>query len=160
FGAAGTDDPLYEAVSAGRKHQGVEHWLPFFHERLETLFNYLPDVSVFLDDQVTPARLSRWDGIRDQYDTRREAMGAKGRLDTVYKPCPPDLLYLDDAAWAQAIAGHRVLQLNPLPQSTGPGVTDAGGRIGRNFAPERQLEQVSLFNALADHIKAKLEDGP
>ncbi|MEN8896704.1 MAG: transcription-repair coupling factor, partial [Yoonia sp.] len=38
FGAAGTDDPLYEAVSAGRKHQGIEHWLPFFHERLETLF--------------------------------------------------------------------------------------------------------------------------
>lgn len=25
FGAAGTDDPLYEAVSAGRKHAGVEH---------------------------------------------------------------------------------------------------------------------------------------
>jgi transcription-repair coupling factor (superfamily II helicase) len=46
FGAAGTDDPLYEAVSAGRKHQGVEHWLPFFHERLETLFDYLPGATV------------------------------------------------------------------------------------------------------------------
>ena len=43
FGTAGTDDPLYEAVSAGRKHQGMEHWLPFFHDRLETLFDYLPD---------------------------------------------------------------------------------------------------------------------
>ena len=43
FGAAGSDDPLYEAVSAGRKHQGMEHWLAFFHERLETLFDYLPD---------------------------------------------------------------------------------------------------------------------
>ena len=42
FGAAGHDDPLYEAVSAGRKQQGYEHWLPFFHERLETLFDYLP----------------------------------------------------------------------------------------------------------------------
>ena len=42
FGAAGGDDPLYEAVSAGRKHQGYEHWLPFFHERLETLLDYLP----------------------------------------------------------------------------------------------------------------------
>ena len=46
FGAAGTDDPLYEAVSAGRKHAGMEHWLPFFHERLETLFDYLPDAPV------------------------------------------------------------------------------------------------------------------
>jgi transcription-repair coupling factor (superfamily II helicase) len=55
FGTAGTDDPLYEAVSAGRKHQGMEHWLPFFHDRLETLFDYLPDAAVMLDDQVTNA---------------------------------------------------------------------------------------------------------
>ncbi|MCX8508711.1 MAG: transcription-repair coupling factor, partial [Rhodobacteraceae bacterium] len=46
FGAAGTDDPLYEAVSAGRKHAGMEHWLPYFHDRLETLFDYLPGASV------------------------------------------------------------------------------------------------------------------
>jgi transcription-repair coupling factor (superfamily II helicase) len=160
FGAAGSDDPLYEAISAGRKHQGAEHWLPFFHEKLETLFDYLPEAPVFLDDQVTPSRLSRWDSIADQYDTRREAMGQKNRLGTVYKPCPPGLLYLDDAAWEAAVAGHRVLRLNPLPQGTGPGVIDAGGRIGRNFSPERQLEHVSLFNALADHIKTKREDGP
>ena len=59
FGAAGTDDPLYEAVSAGRKHQGVEHWLPFFHERLDSLFDYLPDATVVVDDQSTAARLAR-----------------------------------------------------------------------------------------------------
>ncbi|MEX5728970.1 transcription-repair coupling factor (superfamily II helicase) [Rhodovulum iodosum] len=159
FGAAGTDDPLYEAVSAGRKHAGIEHWLPFFHERLETLFDYLPDASVFLDDQVTPARLARWASIEDQYDTRVEAMAQKGRMDTVYKPCPPHLMYLDDAGWDRAVAGHRVVQLAPLPQGTGPGVTDAGGRIGRNFAPERKLEQVSLFSALKDHIDARRAEG-
>ncbi|KAJ56802.1 transcription-repair coupling factor [Actibacterium mucosum KCTC 23349] len=160
FGAAGTDDPLYEAISAGRKHQGAEHWLPFFHDRLETLFDYLPEASVYLDDQLTPARLSRWETIADQYDSRREAMTAKGRLDSVYKPCPPDALYLNDAAWERAVADHRVVQLSPLPSASGPGVVDAGGRIGRNFAPERQQEQISLFSALSDHIRAKLEDGP
>ncbi len=159
FGVGGADDPLYEAVSAGRKHQGMEHWLPFFHARLETLFDYLPGASVMLDDQVTPSRLSRWDSIADQYDARREAMGAKGRMDTVYKPCPPGLLYLDDAAWEQAVAALRVVQLNPLPQGLGPGVLDAGGRIGRNFSPERQLENVSLFEALADHLRARRKDG-
>jgi transcription-repair coupling factor (superfamily II helicase) len=61
FGAAGTDDPLYEAVSAGRKHAGMEHWLPFFHDRLETLFDYLPGASVTLDDQPRRA-LARWEG--------------------------------------------------------------------------------------------------
>ena len=160
FGAAGSDDPLYEAVSAGRKHQGMEHWLPFFHERLETLFDYLPGATITLDDQLEPARIARWDGIADQYETRKHALEQKSRLDTVYKPAPPELLYLDEAAWTSAISDLRVVQYASLPQSTGPGVIDAGGRIGRNFAPERQQENISLFGALADHIKAKLTLGP
>ncbi len=160
FGAAGTDDPLYEAVSAGRKHQGVEHWIPFFHEKLETLFDYLPDATITVDDQVTPTRLARWDTIADQYETRRLALENRSRMDTVYKPTPPGLLYMDDAAWEQAVGDRRVMQFSPLPQASGPGVIDAGGRIGRNFAPERQQESISLFGALAGHITDKLSKRP
>ncbi|ASM72429.1 MULTISPECIES: transcription-repair coupling factor [Roseobacteraceae] len=160
FGAAGTDDPLYEAISAGRKHQGAEHWLAFFHDHLETLFDYLPDASITLDDQVTPTRLARWDTIADQYETRRLAMVNRSKMDSVYKPAPPQGLYLDDAAWETAVAGRRVVQFRALAQSTGLGVVDAGGRIGRNFSPERQQENISLFGALVAHIKAKLADGP
>ncbi|PCH74913.1 MAG: transcription-repair coupling factor [Rhodobacteraceae bacterium] len=161
FGAAGTDDPLYEAVSAGRKHAGVEHWLGFFHDHLETLFDYLPETAtITLDDQSTPTRLARWDTIADQYETRHLALKSKSRIDSVYKPTPPELLYLDDAAWVSAVGTRRVLQFNPLPQASGPGVIDAGGRIGRNFSPERQQENISLFEALADHIKAKMALGP
>ncbi len=160
FGAAGTDDPLYEAISAGRKHQGAEHWLPFFHERLETLFDYLPGATISLDDQVTPTRLARWDSIADQYETRRLAMANRSKMESVYKPCRPEALYLDDAAWETAMDGRRVLQLATLPQPTGLRVIDAGARPGRSFAPERQQESLSLFGALAAHIKVKLEQGP
>jgi transcription-repair coupling factor (superfamily II helicase) len=158
FGAGGSDDPLYEAVSAGRKHQGMEHWLPFFQGDLETVFDYLPEASVMLDDGLTPQRLARWAGIADQYDARSEAMTAKGRLDTVYKPCAPELLYLDDATWEGVLAPRRVLQLSVLQQSPGPGMLDAGGRIGRSFAPERQQESISLFSALKDHIDMLSQD--
>ena len=41
FGAAAPDDMLYEAVSEGRRAAGIEHWLPLFHQHLETLFDYL-----------------------------------------------------------------------------------------------------------------------
>ena len=160
FGAAGTDDPLYEAVSAGRKHAGIEHWLGFFHERLETLFDYLPKATVTLDDQVTASRLSRWDTIADQYETRRLALESRSHRDSVYKPAPPEMLYLDDDAWEAQVKGRRVLQFHPLAQASGPGVIDAGGRIGRNFSPERQQENISLFGALADHVKNKLDHGP
>ncbi|NBT52397.1 MAG: transcription-repair coupling factor, partial [Marivivens sp.] len=137
FGAAGTDDPLYEAISAGRKHAGAEHWLGFFHDHLETLFDYVPTATVTLDDQVTPTRLARWTMIEDAYDTRMFALKQKGRMDSVYKPAPPALMYLDDPNWEAVTADRRVLQFTPLKQSTGLGVIDAGGRIGRDFAPER-----------------------
>ena len=155
FGAAGTDDPLYESVSAGKKYQGVEHWLPFFYEAMETLFDYLPRASVVMDDQSTGARLARWDTIADQYDARKTALDQKDRLNTVYKPAPPELLYLDDATWKQAIVGRRVVSLSVLPQPTGLKVLDAGVRIGRDFAVERQSESLSLFGAVSDYIKQK-----
>ncbi|MBP1804284.1 transcription-repair coupling factor [Rubellimicrobium aerolatum] len=160
FGAAGTDDPLYEAVSAGRKHAGMEHWLAFFHERLETLFDYLPKATVTLDDQVEPAREARWAAIEDAYEARRTALHERGRMDSVYKPAPPKLLYLDEAAWDAALADRRALRFSPLKVPTGPGVIDAGGRIGRDFAPERQNEKLSLFGALNAHVQARLEHGP
>ena len=160
FGAAGTDDPLYEAVSAGRKHAGIEHWLPFFHEKLETLFDYLPGAPVTLDDQVEAARLSRWDTVQDQYEARRHALEQKQRAETIYKPVPPGQLYLDDDAWNAAVADRRRLAFSPLAKSPGPNIIDAGGRIGRNFSPERQQESISLFGALKDHIEAKMGDGP
>ncbi len=160
FGAAGSDDPLYEAVSAGRKQAGMEHWLPLFHERLETLFDYIPGAPVSLDDQVEAAREARWVSIADQYDARKHAMSQKGREDSVYKPIAPDLLYLDNDAWAAALGDRRVLALSPLPQAPGPGVIDAGGRIGRNFAPERQQEKINLFSVLKDHIDARMAEGP
>ncbi|WP_323036801.1 transcription-repair coupling factor [Pararhodobacter sp.] len=155
FGAAGTDDPLYEAISAGRKQQGMEHWLGFFHDRLETVFDYLPDASVVLDDQTDAARTARWETIADQYDNRREAMNTKGRVDTVYKPAPPDLLYLDDTCWLTALDAKRVIQLSPLRQPPGPGVLDSQGRAGRSFSLERQQENINIFQVLKDHIQAE-----
>ncbi len=159
FGTAGADDPLYEAVSAGRKHQGLEHWLPFFYDRLDTLFDYVPDAAIMLDDQLNAARLARWQAISDQYTARVEALKARSRLDSVYKPCPPALLYLDDAAWGAETKTRRVVSLAALPQATGVGVLDAQGRIGRNFAPERQQENINLFHELADHINVKKPTG-
>ena len=70
FGAAGTDDPLYEAVSAGRKHAGIEHWLPFFTSGWKR-FSITARGAVTLDDQVSARAWTRWDSVVDQYEARR-----------------------------------------------------------------------------------------
>ncbi len=160
FGAAGLDDPLYEAVTEGRKHQGMEHWAPFFHDELATLFDYLPGAPVALDHQVEEARAARWDTIGDHYAARQSALVEKSSMGApIYKPCPPERLYLDDAAWSAALEGRAVRRLSPHALPTGPGVIDAGGRMGRSFAPERQKEDLNLFDALADHIRERRNSG-
>ena len=64
FGTA-NDDPLYESVSAGRKAQGMEHWLPLFYGRLDTLFDYLPRTLVMLGHQIAEAKTARLELIED-----------------------------------------------------------------------------------------------
>jgi transcription-repair coupling factor (superfamily II helicase) len=155
FGAAGIDDPLYEAVSAGRKHQGFEHWAPYFHDQMETLFDYLGNAAVFIDDNLTQVHDGRWDSIVDQYDARIEALKAKSRMDTVYKPIAPELLYMSPVVLDEVLSQRVVNNMVVLPQPTGPNALDMGGRIGRSFAPERQNEETSLFESLADHITDK-----
>ncbi len=155
FGAGGSNDPLYETVSSGRRHSGIEHWLPFFYERLETIFDYLPDATITLDDRTKAMHEARWEAVNIQYEARQEARLAVTEMDSVYKPMQPGRLYLDGAAWQAATKGRRILQLAVAPQPEGPGCTDAGGRIGRDFAPERQRESTALLEALAGHIKTR-----
>src|SRR5258708_24718 len=51
FGAPSPDDQLYEAVTEGRRHPGMEHWLPLFQERMDTLFDYLGDDPIAFKQQ-------------------------------------------------------------------------------------------------------------
>ena len=75
------DDPLYEAVSAGRKHAGMEHWLPLFYEQLETLFDYVGRAPVFLEPASRGSAQGRaLELIADYYATREcHARRGKGR---------------------------------------------------------------------------------
>jgi len=63
FGGAGMDDPLYVAVSEGRRHVGMEHWLPLYYESLETLFDYLPGAALSYDYQADDVRRTRLETI-------------------------------------------------------------------------------------------------
>ena len=157
FGASHSKDNLYESVSAGTKYQGVEHWLPFFHEKLETIFDYLADATVTLDDNIEAARTSRWEVIIDQFQSRKENLEQKNRLDTVYKPIEPEQLYLNENDWKLALSSRTVLQFSPFPQTPGPNIKDAGGMIGKNFSIERKMENMNIFNSLASYIKSEME---
>src|SRR3990170_2015667 len=71
FGAKATEDPLYQAVSDGRRMAGMEHWLPLFEEKLATLFDHLGDDDlVVIDAGAISAGEERLADIDDYFHQR------------------------------------------------------------------------------------------
>jgi transcription-repair coupling factor (superfamily II helicase) len=154
-------DPLYEAVSAGHRHVGMEHWLPLFHDHLETLFDYLPQALVSIDQQGSEARDVRLELIRDYYDARQHA-GQKGGMSggADYRPVPPERLYLDGKEWNTGLVGRTVVQLSSFDApDAGAAVLELHGRRHEGFAQARTALNVNLFEIVAGAIAVAQQQG-
>jgi transcription-repair coupling factor (superfamily II helicase) len=93
FGAAGSGDLIYDSVSAGARPNGAEHWLPLFHERLDTVFDYVGEKALIgLDPLTLEAREERLEQIRDYFDARQEAAksGAGAMGAPAYRALEPE----------------------------------------------------------------------
>ena len=64
--------PCMRRLSEGRQFPGMEHWLPLFYDRLETLFDYLPHALITTTAQIGEAREERAAQIEDFYQARQE----------------------------------------------------------------------------------------
>ena len=65
------DDPLYEAVSEGRRYNGMEHWLPLFYESMDTLLDYAAEYELTLDHHGRRAHDERFEQIEDFFQSRK-----------------------------------------------------------------------------------------
>lgn len=153
FGGNTVDDPLYAAVSAGHRYPGQEHWLPLFHDHMETLFDYLPGVPVSFDHRAEESTKSRLEQIAEHYEARREALEELKFGGPPYKPVPADRMYLDQKALAAEVDKHRSYKLTPFEEAEAPNVRSWRGRGGRTFAAERQQGDVNVFDAVVGHIR-------
>jgi transcription-repair coupling factor (superfamily II helicase) len=148
FGAPG-DDPLYATVSEGGRRAGMEHWLPLFYDRLETLFDYLPPESLICFDHLAlEARDERLTLVGDAFAAREEA-----ERKNHYRALPPDRLYLTVHDWDEAMASRPSRQFSPFQTDIADDVVDMGAKLGRSFAAERAQDSVNLFEATADHAR-------
>ncbi len=153
FGAVRKEDALYESVSEGRKYAGLEHWLPLYYDRLETLFDYVPQATVTLDNQAEQAREMRLSQIEDLYQARASMLKAEQRdTPAQYRPVPVALLYLPQAEWEKKLSDYETIDFSPFAPA--PEQEDAGGRKGRDFGDIRAQSGADLYAVIASHIKS------
>ena len=157
FGVAGPDDLLYAAVSEGRRHPGMEHWLPLFHTQMETLFDYLPGTPLALEHLDEDAAHERFGQIADYHDARAEAL--KQGVTPSYKPLPTNRLYLSEDEWKSRLEGGARAKLTPFAVPEARDVIDIGARAGHNFAAERNEPGANVFEAVSKHVMARQAAG-
>ncbi|WP_439571629.1 transcription-repair coupling factor [Sphingomonas sp.] len=149
FGATATGDPLYQAISEGRRLAGMEHWLPLFEERMETLFDHLPDGAVIVRDSgEAGAAESRFEAIADYQANRVRAQSTDAGS---YRPLGTDQLYLLPAEWETRLKSARAHLATPFHEPESATVLDFNVDGPRDFAPERAA-QSNIYDAVAAHL--------
>jgi transcription-repair coupling factor (superfamily II helicase) len=156
FGAKAEKDPLYEAVTAGRRPIGVEHWLPLFHDGMETLLDYLPKpAKIVFDHEIEQARDSRLEMITDYYQARVDVADASLGGEAPYNPIATELLYLNEDDWANLCDGYGVGQLTPYVTPESDGVIDCQARRCMDFAEARANPNANVYDAVRQYIVAE-----
>ena len=157
FGATATGDPLYQAISEGRRLAGMEHWLPLFEDKLATLFDHLGPENggavIVRDASVGQAAEGRFDAILDYYENRKRAEAAQPGS---YRPLAPKALYLMANEWEAATAATHLTTAFREPESAT--VLDFAVDSPRDFAPERTAG-TNVYEAVVDHIASLRKQG-
>ncbi len=156
FGANATGDPLYQAVSDGRRLAGMEHWLPLFEDKLATLFDHLSDDDLVLREaNADSAFQARAEALEDYFANRERAMVAEPGS---YRPLKPNALYLAASEWKTAIADRPIHLATPFREPESDTVLDFDVDGPRDFAPER-AQNANVYEAVVKHAAKLRKDG-
>jgi transcription-repair coupling factor (superfamily II helicase) len=156
FGANATSDPLYQAVSDGRRLAGMEHWLPLFEDRLVTLFDHLSaDDLVVIDTAAQGAAEERLTDIADYFAARGDT---SGKAPGSYRPLDPAALYLTREELDARLGEWPVHRADIFAQPESARVIDFGFTSGRDFTPERARGD-NVYEAAARHLESVARSG-
>ena len=153
FGATATGDPLYQALSEGRRLAGMEHWLPLLEEKLATFFDHLAP-----NDLRGPRRRRRQGGGSTRFEAIADYHGNRVRQRSAdpgsYRPLEPGgPLPQARSEWDRLLADRPVHLATPFHEPESARVIDFGVDAARDFTPER-AQNANVYEAVAAHVRA------
>lgn len=156
FGATATGDPLYQAVSDGRRLAGMEHWLPLFEEKLATLFDHLDKNTIMVRDSGVPqANEARLEAITDYHGNRVRAQSSNPGS---YRPLPTASLYLDSGELAKRTTDARAHLITQFHEPENVHTLDFLVDSARDFAPQRASGE-NIYQAVVAHLANLRKEG-
>jgi len=155
FNVMNRDDPLYEHISAGRHYPGAEHWLPLFYDKMDTLFDYLPNATLCFDHLTHEAAFERIATITDYYEARREAAA---HSETPYHPLEPHLMYMMAQEWKTRLHTYSQLIISPFSSDTpDQPAYQTPYRVTPSLAIEARTQQLNVFERFKTYVAEQKE---
>lgn len=154
FGAQQGDDPLFEAISAGQRYPGMEHWLPLFYPETQTLFDLVPErAPLLLDHQLDAAYAERMGQVMDFYNARQAMIAEKPKNNPgSYKPVPPPSMFVMETEWQSALKARAIVrQLSPFAGAENE--ADLGAIPAPHFSALANNNPAELYERLRNSLQ-------
>lgn len=150
FGAPKQNDNLYESISQNRRFVGMEHWISFFYENMQSLFDYIPNALVVFDHLTKQSMMHREELIHDYYKARDTQKSDNG---FIYNAIPPQELYFNKDDIAHNIADKQKVDLSFFKTNENNAkIISYDIEPAKNFVTERKSPDINLFDALVEYL--------
>ena len=156
FGAGATGDPLYQAISDGRRLAGMEHWLPMIEERLDTLFDHLA-TTISYCATAGPMPLPISGSRASPITTPTGCAGRKTRRAAIARSSLPRCTWWPRNG-AHCTAMRRCTWSAAMTSPKSATVLGLGYRAARDFGAERARGD-NIYTAAAAHIESLRASG-
>ena len=156
FGSMIAGDPLYESISISKKFSGMEHWLPLFYPKLESIFSYLSDVFITTDFQAIQAARARQEQIADFYDARIQALNNNLEGSFIYRPVPPVDMFISEAEYEGILSAPNAYELSPFYKGE---KKKQEAKAVHDFADIRVNPEANLFLEVKKYLNQEIKSG-
>lgn len=139
FGVNYINSPLYESIIAGKKFHGYEHLTPLFYQEMVLFFDFLPEDSVTIHDNLClQAILEQENSYLDFYQSRLESN--KLRAESFYFAIPPSYCIANSSEVKDRLSQENNILIEPGENK--------GFSTIVNIASQAKLEQKTEFTKL------------
>ena len=147
FGVDGVNEVVYESISEGKVYAGMEHWLPFFYENTNTIFDYVPNSILVYDERIHLAFQARLADVDEYFKARHDYLNLRRKnMESPYRPLPPNLMYMNESDFKQI---SSVVTQIAFRSGQAADAIDFKSKPSRNYSYDQKQQKQSLEDVLA-----------
>ena len=152
FGSQRKKIKIYESISEGITYPGMEHWLPFFYNTTDTIFDYLDNPLILLDSLYEDSLDSFIETIDDHYISRKEYDDNElSKDENKYFSLKPSQLYQDKKLFLENLSKTNTVEISTFKKPTG---INFSGKLSKNYSGR---DAKSKDQEIYDQLKGDIE---